>query len=465
MWKWILGVLLVLAASCIGGGLLLESTGKLKELRANFDPQSKPVTVRFGIVERGDVVRVVSAPGQIEPKTKVEISAQVSARIIALPFREGAVVKANDVVCRLDSRDLAANLTSAQAQLKSEEARLESAKAALANASLERGRSRELFATKDIAKAELDAAELAYARSLAELGVALQAIEIARANIDRAQEDLSRTTIIAPFDGVITTLDAEVGELVVVGTLNTPGSVFMTISDLTTMLVKARIDEANIAKVATGQRARVDISAYDGITFTGIVEHVGLTRKRDTDGTAYYEADVILDPRNDIQLRTGLTASVDIEVEVLRDVLKVVSQAIVERRVDELPADVGASSAVDRKRGFARVIYVARNGVAKPVAVRTGAVDLTHTVILEGITQGETVITGPFKVLMDLRTDRLVKSDVPASDAATGTVIGGQATNEPKLDGPTSDDLADENKTNSEPGGGGSGGGGSGGGP
>lgn len=436
MWKWILGLVLVLAVTCVGGVMLAESTGKLKELRAKFDPQARPLSVRFGAVERGDLVKVVSAPGQIEPKTNVEISAQVSARIVALPLREGAEVKAGDVVCRLDSRDLAATVASAEAQLRSEEARLESAKAALANATVELRRARDLYETKDIAKSELDTADLNESRAQAELGVALQAIEIARANIERARQDLSYTTIVAPFDGVITRLDAEVGELVVVGTLNTPGSVFMEIADLSTMLVKARVDEANIAKVVKGQKCSVDIAAYEGEVFTGVVEHVGLTRKLDTDQTAYFEVDVLLDRREDVLLRTGLTASVDIQIHVLRDVLKVLSQAVVERRVDELPPEVAASGLVDEKKRFARVVYTDRNGEAWPIAVKTSAVDLTHTVIEQGVDEGQLVIIGPFKALMEMKTRRTVvdelattaaketketrPNDGAASDAATG---------------------------------------------
>jgi len=331
---------------------------------------------------------------------------------VALPLREGSEVKAGDVVCRLDSRDLAATVASAEAQLRSEEARLESAKAALANATVELRRARDLYETKDIAKTELDSTELTESRAQAELGVALQAIEIARANIERARQDLSYTTISAPFDGVITRLDAEVGELVVVGTLNTPGSVFMEIADLSTMLVKARVDEANIAKVEKGQKCAVDIAAYEGMVFTGVVDHVGLTRKLDTDQTAYFEVDVLLDRREDILLRTGLTASVDIQIQVLRDVMKVLSQAVVERRVDDMPAEVAASALVDEKKRFARVVYIERNGEAWPIAVKTGAVDLTHTVIEQGLEENQRVIVGPFKALMEMKAKRAVVDEL-----------------------------------------------------
>ncbi len=180
---------------------------------------------------------------------------------MALPFREGETVKKGDVVCRLDAVDLAAALDSAKAQLKSEEARLSGARANYENARLELNRKRELHDTKDIPKAELDTAEAQFASAESGLRVAEFAIDIARANIQRAEKDLNNTVIAAPFDGVITRLDAEIGELVVVGTLNTPGSVFMEIADLSTMLVKARVDEANIAPVKKGQKAVVFVNA------------------------------------------------------------------------------------------------------------------------------------------------------------------------------------------------------------
>ena len=106
MWKWILFIVLVLAGSCVGTGYWLQSSGKLKELQEKYQPGAQAAKVRLATVARGDLVRTVSAPGQVEPKTKVEISAQVSARIIALPFREGQAVRRDDVIVRLDGREV-----------------------------------------------------------------------------------------------------------------------------------------------------------------------------------------------------------------------------------------------------------------------------------------------------------------------------------------------------------------------
>ena len=123
-----MGIAVVVVLGLAGGGYYLQSSGTLQKWIDGFNPKSQGVKVRLSKALKGDLVRTVSAPGTIEPKTKVEVSSQVSARIIGLPFREGQVVKEGDVVVRLDARDLAALLDSAKAQLKSEEARLEGAR-------------------------------------------------------------------------------------------------------------------------------------------------------------------------------------------------------------------------------------------------------------------------------------------------------------------------------------------------
>ena len=120
-----------------------------------------------------------------------------------------------------------------------------------------------------------------------------QAIEIANANITRAEKDLENTVITAPFDGVVTKLNAEEGELVVVGTLNNAGSVIMEIADLSVMLLKAKIDEANVAFVKDEQKARVFVNAFPTMPLVGTVQHVGLKKEIDKDGTAYFLTDIL----------------------------------------------------------------------------------------------------------------------------------------------------------------------------
>lgn len=428
MWKWVLGVFLAILLALAGVGYWAFSSGKLDSIIEQFKPGGKPTQVRLAVSERGDLVRVVSAPGQIEPKIKVEISSQVSARIIALPFREGQRVKKGDVVVRLEQEDLAALVDSAKAELKSREAQLEGAKAAFAANRLDLNRQRELYSTNDIAKAVLDQTEAEFARAEAQLKSAEFAIEIARANITRAQKDFSNTTIEAPFDGVITRVDADPGELVVVGTLNNPGSVFMEIADLTQMLLKARVDEANIAPVKAGQKATVYVNSFPDTSFMGTVEKVGLKRLVDRDGTAYFECDVLIEKPEEVLLRHGMTANADIQVEVMRDVVKVPSQTVLDRAIDDLPRNITDNNPlVDTTKKFTRVVYVLDGEKARAVPVTIGASDLTDTVITAGLEPGLSIVAGPFKILQGLKHDQRVMEEKPEEKDASGKDGAGKA--------------------------------------
>lgn len=424
MWKWLLGIFVVLVLGCAGGSYWLYSSGQLKKLQEQFRPDLQAITVRLDKALKGDLVRTVSAPGLSEPKSKVSISAQVSARITALPFDEGDQVKAGDVVVRLDDRDLVANLDSARAQLDSEKARLEGAKATYKNMEQELGRRRELYATKDIAKAELDQAEADFQRAQSSLRAAEFAIEIAKANISRAEKDLDNAIIKSPIDGVLVKRNAEVGELVVVGTFNNAGTVIMEIADLSKMLLQAKVDEANVAPVRSGQKAKVFFNAYRDKAFDATVQRVMMQRQVDKDGTAYFETELLVEiPKGD-QVFWGMTGNADIEVETIRDVVKVPSQAVLDRPIDELPRSiVDSSQFIDKTKKFARVVYKVVDGKAVTVPVSIGPSDLTHTIILGGLSEGETIITGPFKALTAMKEGQAVRDEttLPKDQKAAAT--------------------------------------------
>jgi len=404
-------VFLVLALMCGGSGFFLFGTDQGRELTKMFRPGEKQTEVRIEPVQKGKLSKLISAPGSIEPKTKLQVSAQVSAKITALPFREGDLVKKGDVVCRLDSDDYVAALDSAKASLKGEEARLEGLKADLIYAQAEWGRIKELFDTKDVSKADLDTAEATLRRAQSAVLASQHSIEIAQANIKRAEKNLEFCTIVTSIDGVVTKLNNEVGEQVL-GTFNNAGTVIMEIADLSTMLMKAKVDESNIAPVKAGQKATININAFPDRVFPGTVELVGLKKLKDTDGTSYFETQVVVTQKESDRLPSGLTANADIEVQTYDEVLTVPSQAVVDRRVDELPKDaVDNNPCVDKNKVFARVVYKLVDGKAKAVPVTIGSSDVTRTIILGGLTLGDPVITGPFKVLVSLREDQKVTDE------------------------------------------------------
>ncbi len=421
MWKWItaLIVVFVILGGCVGGGIWAAKSGKLKDLQEQFNPGMKPLEVRLEKPRRGDLIRTISAPGSIDPRTKVDISAQVSARIVALLSREGQRVRKGDVLVRLDADDLVAALDSSKAQLASEEARLVGVRAAMENTEREMRRMKELLDTNDVSLSEFEAMKTNYEQAKSSYEQTLNQIDIAKANIKRAEKDLANTTIQASIDGVVTHLDAEVGELVVVGTLNNPGSVIMQLADLSDMLMKAKVDEANIAPVTGGQRCRVFINAYPGKEFVGEVERVRPTKQLDKDGTTYFETEIRVELPKDNGLR-GMLSNVDIEVETLRDVIKVPTQAILDRAVEDLPASIRNNPIVDKNKKFARVVFVVKDGKAVPLPVTVGSSDLTDTVVLAGLTGDETIIVGPYRSLIGLKADQAVREKIDEPAGETG---------------------------------------------
>lgn len=411
MWKWIIAVLVLLALGAGGIGAWLFAFGGMATIKTGMTGMSGAPTgveVRLEEAKRGDLVRTVNAPGAIEPQTSVKISAQVSSRIIALPFQEGDTVRKGDVVVRLDAQVVMARLDAAKSQLAVQEAQLDGVRASLALAEADVGRWRELFGTKDIAKSELEATEARYLQAKSALAAAEAGLLVARAEIAEREKDLANTVIAAPIDGTITRQDTEVGEQVL-GTLQAAGTVILEIADLSRMVLRARVDEANIGPVRPGQRAKVYLTQQMDEPFDGTVERIKLTREMERDGTGYFEAEILVDLPDLERRRIGRNGNCDIEVETIRDAIKIPSQAVLDRRIDELPKEVVDSNPlIDKNKTFARVVYKMVDGKAVVTPVTTGPSDLTHAVILQGLADGEKIITGPYKVLLTLKHDQAV---------------------------------------------------------
>ena len=410
------GVILIVLAGTAGLGLM--QMGGPEGLRERLTPKAEPTRVLVEPARRSDLLRTINAPGAIEPKQMVQISAEVSARIMALPFAEGDSVREGDVVCRLDAEDLQARLDAAESRLRSQESQLDGAKAELELAKLELGRIQELLDTGDVAKNEFDAARARVLQGESSVAVIEAGIEAARADVRAAKRDLENAVITSPITGRIVNLPVEVGETVL-GTFNNQGSLIMEIADLGTMMMQARVDETSVSLVREGQRADVRLLAYGDRIFEGVVERVGLQRRIFSDGTSYVQAEILVSQGEDDLLRTGLTANADIHVETVRDAIVVPSQAVLDRRVESLPSRVRESELVDRLRTFASVVYVLEDGGARVRPVRVGVSDLTDTVILEGIDEGADVITGPFRVLRELEDGKKVSRERDEQEQGT----------------------------------------------
>lgn len=409
--------------------------------------------VRLEAVGRGEFVEVVSAPGQIEPKTEVEISAKISGRIMELPNEEGTRVTKGDptanppippsLLVQLDAADMDSQLRSAQASRDAQQAQIAVEKAHIAaqkatleglgatvnRTRLEYDRQKKLRESLDVSQASFEQTEFSYQElksqyesaahniTAAELNLIVMEhnLEASQARVDQARETLSYTTITSPIDGVVTQLNAEVGEVVMTGTMNNPGTVIMKVADLGVMMLVAEVDETNVGMLQVGQKAKVRVQAFWDETFDGTVESIALTHRFSTSGVKYYRTRILLS--GDVQkLYTGLTGAVEIETRCYTDVLKVPSQAVMGYGVDELPAAIRDNNPlVDIKKKEAPVVFRFIDGKAVVTPVAIGPSDLTHTLIREGLTDGDRVIIGPYKVLETLKHDAKVREEGAAN--------------------------------------------------
>ena len=388
--------------------------------------------VRISTIEPGVVREVVTAPGEVEPDLKVDISAEVSARIESLPVREGDTVKKNDLVVKLDDRDLLAALKSVKARrdaeffrLQSEQARLAGPLARLTAARRQLDRNQQLFETGDVSRLTLEQAQEAVDDLEAQVDAAKHSISVIEsslvasdAEIARAEEALARTEIRAPMDGVVTTLNAEIGELVMVGTMNNAGTVILRIADLSSMHLDARVAESDVSRIAEGQVAEIRINAYRDEVFDGDVTRIALQRTLDGAGAGYFKTEVHLDLEGR-QIYSGLAANVEILVGD-HEGLVVPSQAIVDRAVDELPEEVAAESrAIDPTRSAVSVIYKVVDSKAVCSLVQTGPSSLTDTLVVSGVTAGDEIVVGPYKALEKIKQGDVVVGVTGALDDDT----------------------------------------------
>lgn len=448
--KWVVGATLLVVLVLGGAALMLFPTiqKRIQEARN----QGSGAMVRLEPVGAGRLVRTISAPGLIEATRRVSISARISAQIIALPFEEGDVVKPGDVVVKLDDRDLQAQLSSAEASLRAEEARLLGARASYVNAVSEWERQQALFQSADVSKSAMEAAEAEKNRSESALRAAEAGIEMAKANITRVREDLRYTEIVSPIHGTVTRVNAEVGELVVTGTMNNAGTVILEIADLDEMIVVAEVDESDVAQVRVGQNAKIYVNAYSDDVFDGHVKKIALERRspvsqrpRATTNSDVFEVEVLLD-LNGRQILSGLTASVDIEVETIEDVMLAPSQAIKDVRIDELPIELTRDNPLfNREKTFATVVFTMVDGEAVATPVVTGASDLRTTAIRQGIEPGAKIIVGPYKALLSMTHGTKVQDEEAVKAAEEARKAAATAAKDEKKD----DDGAPEAETDS----------------
>ena len=436
------------------------------------------VTVQTGGVVRQDLVSVVTASGEIKPLHDVNINATAIGRITDILVREGDAVKKGQLLARLESVQPSADVAAQRASLRASEAEaaaagasvsaanaaqrtaeadLLRAQAELEKARLEFQRSEALFGDELISKSQFDTASAAYEVALAVVAQAEARVAQTRAQVEqtRSQRQTARTRIgqsqagltrasdvlhkhsfYAPLDGVVIDLPVHVGENVVIGIQNSPGSLLMTVADLSVITAEVKVDETDIVNVRLGQSAEVAIDAFPNQTFRGIVTEIGTSAIIRSTGLAAAQSNVASQEAKDFKvvvtlesppdtLRPGLSTTAKVRTASKQDVLVIPIQALTIRQKSDLDEDEKKGSSADaalaagpearqkQKEGKKEIqgVFVVRDKQVEFVPVETGIIGSTDIEVLNGLEEGKEIVTGSYKVLRTIRNHARVRVD------------------------------------------------------
>ncbi|SHG12512.1 HlyD family secretion protein [Salegentibacter echinorum] len=353
-------------------------------------------------IEALDIRETVSATGKIQPEVEVMLSSEVSGEIIELPVKEGQAVEKGDLLVKVNPDIYEANLQRVKAGLQNANANYSQAKASLKQAESNYNRNKTLFEKGVISKAEWDRIVSDYEVAQANKESAYYNMQSTAATVSEAQRNLGRTNIYAPMSGTISKLTAELGERVV-GTQQMAGTEILRVANLSNMEVEVDVNENDIVKVEVGDSTIVEVDAYLGKEFKGIVTEISNSADQalTTDQVTNFKVKVrivkksyedLLEDKaeNYSPFRPGMTATVDIITNNKKDVIGVPISAIV------IKNDTTASAGGNEKY---EALFIKNGEEAKLRKVSTGIQDDSNIEITEGLETGETVITGPYNTV------------------------------------------------------------------
>ncbi|MBZ5638884.1 MAG: efflux RND transporter periplasmic adaptor subunit [Acidobacteriia bacterium] len=440
----------VLQKSLIGGAAVVV-LGAIVATSLLSRQQAKGEEVYMAKAEKKDVISAVTASGRIQPRMKVNVQSQVMGEIVTLPVKEGDPVKKGDLLVQLKPDQYKSEVDRLEANLRMGRIALEQQNVSLENGRRTLSRNRSLYADKLISPEVLEKNELDVKTGEINLKSLNEQISQAEASLSTARDELRKTTIISPIDGIVTLLNAELGEMTLTGTMNNPGTVIMVVSDMGEVLAEVDVDETRVVQVRPGQPARVTVDAvgethpYDG----KVTEIGGTATKRTGQEVLVFPVKVALN-QPDPSLRPGMTAKARIETKRVERAVTVPIQSVLLRPAADVEKilvqrakagkggakddakgpkvaeaaggakaavtdpKVGGPAPVPSKPGLAgsdqrEVVLKVVNVKAVLVPVKTGISDETSVVILDGIAEGDTVVTGPYREVKKLKDGDAVK--------------------------------------------------------
>ncbi|HET8667553.1 MAG TPA: efflux RND transporter periplasmic adaptor subunit [Terriglobales bacterium] len=423
-----------------------------------YQSRKNVVAVQTGTVKRLDLTSIVSASGEIKPKTYVNIGANAYGKIIKLYVKEGDKVKRGQLLAQLEnvqpSADVAANraaleaartdAVASEAGLKTAQADMNRAKSDGERARLDFERAEGLYKAALIPKQEYDAKKAAWEAADAGLAQAAARVAQSKAQVDsserrihqnaatltRASDALSKTVYTAPYDGIITNVPVREGEVVVMGIQNAPGSTLMTLSDMGIITAEVKVDETDIVNVRLGQTAEVTIDAIPKKIFKGTVTEIGdnamlrstgLSTSQSTSGSQEakdFKVVVTLQepPQN---LRPGMSCTAKVTTASRTSVASIPIQALTVRSRRDLEdikkkgKDAVQAAAPEDPKSKEELtgVFVVRNKKVEFVPVQTGVTGTTDIEVVSGLKEGDEIVTGSYKVLRSLKNGVSVKID------------------------------------------------------
>ena len=360
---------------------------------------------------RTDIIEIVTASGKIQPELEVKISPEVSGEIVALDIQEGDAVTEGQLLLRINPDIYEAAVNRTQAAVNSTRSSVAQAKAQFLELEKNHKRNEGLFTKGAISQQEFDASLRAF--QVAQLGVESSEFQLksAQANLKEARDNLNRTTIYSPTSGTVSMLNVEAGERVV-GTAQMAGTELLRVADLTQMEVLVEVNENDIVRVALNDTARIEVDAFLGEQFKGVVTQIANSANlmaAGVDQVTNFEVKVRILPESYAHLspkgssisplRPGMTASVEIETDKQAQILVVPIQAVTLR--DDTAS---GRSARERREESDRademeVVFLEKNGVARIQVVETGIQDDKNIHITSGLEDGQTIIIGPYSAV------------------------------------------------------------------
>ncbi len=401
-------------------GLLAITAGVVLLLGSKREPI---IPVQVEKVTRRTITQVVTATGKIQPEIQVKISPEVSGEIVALPVKEGQRVRKGDVLLKIKPDVYLA-------QREQFAAGVLSARANLTRAETEYKRFKELFAKGLVSQSEYDLATATYESAKA-------AFAQAKASLDQANENLRKTTIVAPMDGTVSQLNSRLGERVL-GTQQFQGTDVMTIADLSRMEARVDVSETDVILISIGDTARISVDALPDTKIDAVVYEIANTAKSKGLGTqeevTNFEVKMRIITPN-VPLRPGMSMTADIETETKQNVLAVPIQSVTTRMPKmegkEAPKDGESGQFVAAGRpGNGRmknetkakeVVFVVEGNVVKAVPVKRGISDEAYVEITEGIKEHMQVVSGTYKAInRELEDGSKVRIEEPKKKSGPG---------------------------------------------